>query len=181
MPESSSRSTLFAGWSADRANGRSRSPRWWFSHFLPWRSQSRESHSWDVHSFFHDSEAPVQRDSCQPEKSVEHCIRERVRETQRFDVHRSSEVTSAQTGHERCFRGVIFQGNSPNEPKSDETRIRFCRRSVELRVQVEIKVKSPGSHSFPGCNFLVRSHIVWPESDTQLIGSKTARFPPTWG
>src|ERR1700683_4157559 len=102
--------------------------------------------------------------------------------TQRFDVHRSPEVTSAQTGHERCFRGVfIFQGNSPNQLKSGVNPDEVLGRPVELRVQAEIKGKSRGSYSFPGCNFLVRSHVVWPESDTQLIGSKTARFPPTWG
>jgi hypothetical protein len=78
----------------------------------------------------------------------------------RQKLHRDKLVTSA-ASEEYSYS----QGNPPNQPKSGANPHSACRRSGELRVQAEIQVESRGSYSFPGCNFLVRSHIVWPESD----------------
>ena len=80
--------------------------------------------------------------------------------TDRQKLHQDKLVTSDASEEYSFFRGI-----RPINRSRVQTRIRSCRRSVELRVQAEIQVKSRGSYSFPGCNFLVRSHIVWPESD----------------
>jgi len=62
--------------------------------------------------------------------------------TRRFDVHRSPEVTSGQTGHECCFRGAfIFSGQS-----AQSTEVR-CKPALGLSplCPVESAGRNPGS------------------------------------
>jgi hypothetical protein len=77
--------------------------------------------------------------------------------TDRQKLHQEGLVTSDSSEEYSVFRVIRPIDRSQVEPALGLSPL--CR--------VEVAGRNPGqvSHSFLGCNFLVPSHIVWPESD----------------